>query len=210
MKLQLLPALSALVLITACGGSDKAATAAPEANSPATAAAPDPTTTPAAAPEAKPAAFDLSTVAMSTATLGEFPYMAVPAGYEIYEQKTLDLAAFPIWTGGGFLTVEGRVYMAQSKTPEGKTFSRVEFERGIENAVTAAGGVRIVRGEVPNDAFDTLPNDLKQDARLGMGAMYGNPFAAYVIRRADRTIWIQTVTDTNVGNWTIIDAPLAQ
>jgi len=100
--------------------------------------------------------------------------------------------------------------MAQSKTPEGKTFSRVEFERGIENAVAAAGGVRIVRGEVPNEAFDTLPNDLKQDARLGMGSMYGNPFAAYVIRRADRTIWIQTVTDSNVGNWTIVDAPIAR
>jgi OmpA-OmpF porin, OOP family len=210
MKLQLLPALSALVFLTACGGSDKAATAAPEAASKDTAAAPEVATTPAASPEATPAAFDLSTVAVSTATLGEFPYIVVPAGYEISDQKTLDLGAFPIWTGGGFLTVEGRVYMAQSKTPEGKTFSRVEFERGIENAVAAAGGVRIARGEVPNEAFDTLPNDLKQDARLGMGSMYGNPFAAYVIRRADRTIWIQTVTDSNVGNWTIVDAPVAQ
>ena len=210
MKLQLLPALSALVFLTACGGSDKAATAAPEAASKDIAAAPEMATTPAAAPEATPAAFDLSTVAVSTATLAEFPYIVVPAGYEISDQKTLDLAAFPIWTGGGFLTVEGRVYMAQSKTPEGKTFSRVEFERGIENAVAAAGGVRIVRGEVPNEAFDTLPNDLKQDARLGMGSMYGNPFAAYVIRRADRTIWIQTVTDSNVGNWTIVDAPIAR
>ena len=210
MKLQLLPALSALVFLTACGGSDKAATAAPEAASKDIAAAPEMATTPAAAPEATPAAFDLSTVVVSTATLAEFPYIVVPAGYEISDQKTLDLAAFPIWTGGGFLTVEGRVYMAQSKTPEGKTFSRVEFERGIENAVAAAGGVRIVRGEVPNEAFDTLPNDLKQDARLGMGSMYGNPFAAYVIRRADRTIWIQTVTDSNVGNWTIVDAPIAR
>jgi len=209
MKLQLLPALSALVLLTACGGSDTAATAAPETN-PETAAAPEAETTPAAAPEATPIAFDLGTVAISTATLGEFPYIAVPGGYEVYDQKTLDLAAFPVWTGASFLTVEGRVYMAQSKTPEGKTFSRVEFERGIENAVTAAGGIRIARGEVPNEAFDTLPDDVKQDARLGMGAMYGNPFAAYVIRRADRTIWVQTVTDSNVANWTIVDAPVAQ
>lgn len=210
MKLQLLPALGALLVLTACGGSDKAATTAPETSSTETAVAPEATTPPAVAPEATPAAFDLSTVAVSTATLGEFPYIAVPAGYEVREEKTLDLAVFPIWTGGGFLTVEGRGYMAESKTPEGKTFSRVEFERGIENAVKAAGGVRIVRSEVPSDAFDTLSKEVKEDARLGMGNMYGNPFAVYVIRRADRTIWIQTVTDTNISNWTIVDAPVAQ
>lgn len=213
MKLQLLPTLSAIVLMTACGGkSDEAATTTPETAAAETAATETPAVaeTAATAPEAAATAFDLSTVAVSTATLGEFPYFTIPAGYEVYDQKNLDLGAFPIWTGGGFLTVEGRVHMAQSKTPEGKTFSRVEFERGFENAVKAAGGVRVARSEVPNDAFDTLPKDVRQDAGLGLGNMYGNPFASYVIRRADRTIWVQTVTDTNVGNWVVVDAPVAQ
>ncbi|RYD91299.1 MAG: hypothetical protein EOP61_27835 [Sphingomonadales bacterium] len=55
----------------------------------------------------------------------------------------------------------------------------------------------------------TVPADLMTDTRLGMGAIFGNPFASYVIRRADRTIWIQTVTDTGSANWAIIDAPAA-
>ena len=198
-----LAALSGVLMLSACGGGDdKASAPAAETEVP-TASAPATTT----APEAAPVAFDLEQVPVSTAELGAFPYVPVTAGYEVRDEKTMDLAAFPIWTGAGFHTVEGRVRMAESATPEGKEYSRLEFERGIENAIKAAGGVRIASGVAPNQVIEDLPSVLREDMRLGLGPVYGNPFTSYVIRRPDRTIWVQVVSDSNRSAWTVVDAP---
>lgn len=196
--------LTGALMLSACGsGEGKAenAAAGTEAAAPASApAAPD-------APQAVPAVFDLSQIPVSTAELGDFPYVPVTAGYEVRDEKTMDLAAFPIWTGAGFQVVEGKVRMAESATPEGKEYSRLEFERGIENAIKAAGGVRIASSVAPNDVIENLPEPLRNDMRLGLGPVYGNPFTAYVIRRPDRTIWVQVVSDSNRSAWTVVDAP---
>ena len=206
MKLSILPALGAVLVLAACGASEEAETPAVEAPADAS------TTQPPASVgsgEANPVVFDLSAVPISTATLGDFPYIAVPSGYEIHDERTLDLAAFPIWTGAAFQTIEGKVYMAQSKTPEGKSYSRLEFERGIENAVKMLGGVRVSRGEVPSEAFENLPSDVQQDASLGLGDKFGSPFTTFVVRRADRTLWIQVVAGQHRASWAVVDAPPA-
>ena len=161
----------------------------------------------AAPPEAAPATFDLAKIPVSTAVLGPFPYVSVPTGYAIGDTKTMDLAAFPIWTGASFLSVEGKTYMATSRTPEGKTYSRLEFERGLENAIKAAGGVQIAKSVVPNDVVDNIPKTSRDDMSLGIGPIYGSPVTSYVIRRSDRTIWIQMVSDTSHTAWTVVDAP---
>lgn len=204
MKLAMLPALGAVLILAACGQPEDAATDGVDAP-----AADATTQAPAESgmAQANAVAFDLSAVPVSTATLGSFPYIAVPTGYEIYDERTLDLAAFPVWTGAAFLTVEGRVYMASSKVPEGKSYSRLEFERGVENAVKTLGGVRVTRGRVPSEAFENLPEDLLQDAGMGLGDKFGNPFTSYVIRQADRNIWIQVVAGQSSASWAIIDAP---
>ena len=162
----------------------------------------------APAPEAVPVAFDLTQVPVSTAELGDFPYVPVTPGYEVRSDKTMDLAAFPIWTGAGFQVVEGRVYMANAGTPEGKVYSRLELERGLDNAIKAAGGVRIASSVAPNAVIEDLPSTLRDDMRLGMGPIFGNPITAYVIRRADRAVWIQVVSDSTDAAWTVIDAPI--
>lgn len=204
MKVSVWPALGVVLILAGCERSEQASTTVAEAS-------PGGTTAPSTGTRAtpKPVVFDLSSTPVSAAALGDFPYIAVPAGYEIYDERTLDLAGFPVWTGAAFQTVEGRVYMAQSKVPEGKSYSPLEFERGVENSVKALGGVRISRGEVPNEAFENLPSDVSQDASLGLGERYGNPFTTFVIRRADRTIWVQVVAGQSRASWAVVDAPSA-
>lgn len=198
--------LSALALgVSACGGSPEEAPAAD-------AAATDTAATEAAAPAggaAAPAAatFDIASVPVSTATLPAFPYVAVPAGYQVRNEATMDLAAFPIWTGAAFQTVEGKVHMASSATPDGKTYSRLEFTRSVENAVKALGGVQITSSEAPIPVIDELPQSLRGDMSLGFGPVFGNAITTYVIRRADRTIWVHLVSDSNHATWAVIDGP---
>ena len=103
--------------------------------------------------------------------------------------------------------VEGKVYMARSGTPDEKTYSRLEFERGLQKAVEAAGGVRVASSEPTSEAIDEIPETIRQDMRLGMGPMHGNPFTSYVIRRADRTIWLQVVSDSHNSAWAVVEAP---
>jgi hypothetical protein len=197
-------ALVAAVTLAGCGSrsDDKAA----ESNAPATVETPV-SPAPATPPAAAPVTFDVTKVPVSTAALGEFPYVPVPAGYAIGDTKTMDLAGFPIWSGAGFLNVEGKTYMATSRTPEGKTYSRLEFERGMETAVKAAGGVQIAKSVAPNEVIDDIPQTLRDEMSLGIGPIYGSPITSYVIRRSDRIIWIQTVSDTSHTTWTVVDAP---
>ena len=203
MKVLIVPILGVALILAACERPEPASMAEPEALP--NAASPSPASPPATA---NAAVFDLTTAPISTASIGDFPYVAVPTGYEIYDDRTLDLAGFPIWTGAAFQTVEGRTYMAQSKVPEGKSYSRLEFERGIESAVKALGGVRVSRGVVPSEAFEDLPRDVTQDASLGLGDRYGNPITTYVIRRADRMVWVQVVAGQSSASWAVVDAPL--
>ena len=161
----------------------------------------------AKAPSAVAANVDLSLIPVSTAPLGAFPYVGAPAGYGVRDEKTMDLAAYPIWTGAGFQTVEGKVHMASSATPEGKTYSRLEVQRSIDEAVKALGGVQIANSEAPNPAIDDLPQSLRSDMNLGLMIIYGNPISAYVIRRPDKTIWVQAIADASQVVWTVVEAP---
>lgn len=204
MKSHSVLALSAVALIlTACGGQsetpadDVSNTDAVEAVPPSEATA-----------HAQAPAFDLSRVAVSTAALGAFPFITVPTGYELRDGTTMDLAAFPIWTGQGFQTVEGKVYMARSGTPDGKTYSRLEFQRAIDTSVKALGGVQIANSVAPNPAIDDLPQTLRSDMTLGLGALYGNAITTYVIRQADRTIWIHLLADSSQANWAVVEVPV--
>ena len=95
----------AVILLAGWGqNADKAESAAPaEAAAPAAAA---PTAT------APGAAFDITKIPVSTAPLGVFPYITLPAGYVDGGGKTQDLALFPFRTGTASDLGEGKVYHA--------------------------------------------------------------------------------------------------
>lgn len=197
-------ALSAVALaLAACGGQSEEAPA-DVSHTDAVEMVP---VTDTAAP-AQGATFDLNRVAISTAALGAFPFISVPNGYEVRDETTMDFAAFPIWTGQGFQTVEGKVHMARSGTPDGKTYSRLEFQRAFDASVKALGGVQVANGDVPNSMIDDLPQTLRSDMSLGIGSVYGNAVTTYVIRRADRTLWIHVVTDSSQANWAVVEVPV--
>lgn len=196
--MRLIPLMATAVLVLA-GCGDNTAEAPAEAAPPAEAAA--------GAPAAVPTTFDLSKVPVSTAPLGAFPYVTATSGYLVRDEETLDLASYPLWNGAAFQNVEGRTHMASSGTPEGKTYSRVEFERGLQQAVEALGGVRIASGVAPNAAIETIPETQRSEVYQGLGPIWGSPITSYVIRRADRTIWIQVVSDESISHWAVVDGP---
>lgn len=82
--------------------------------------APEQTETTAAPAEGASAAatgaFDVNGVALSTASLGDFPYLRLPEGYKPQNSETQDFADFPFWTGSRFEMVEGAFIRPRSPT----------------------------------------------------------------------------------------------
>ena len=190
----MLVAVSALS-VAACGQPEAAK--APEA--PAAAVTPE---TPVA-----PAAFDLAAVPVSTAPLGASPYFSAPAGYRVEESGAIPATAFPIWLGGGFQTVEGDVHWTRIGAEPGRTLSRLEVARSVDAMVAAAGGVKIASGQVPGSAYGALPEAQRTELLNAFGDVTNSPTTTYVIRRADKTIWVHSVVSIEVAYLSVVDAP---
>lgn len=163
--------------------------------------APEPAETAATPAEANEAAgaFDVNSVALSTASLGDFPYLRLPDGYKPQNSETHDFADFPFWIGADFQMIEGRVHQTQITNDSGKSFSRLELLRNMEHALKEAGAVRIFDGQIPNEAAHALPEAVQMAALNGIGDIYNNPSQTWIIRQADRTVWVHLYVGSAQG-----------
>lgn len=164
---------------------------------------------PAAAPEPAPvseapaAPFDPGTLPVSGEPLGEFPYLAPPEGYLLIDAQTRDLARVPFWTGANLEFVEGRVHEVRIQPIEGKTYSRFEVLKRLDQALTGLGATRITTSEIPGTVLDNeLPKDFGVEFNAGAGGYYSGAgeVSTYVIRRPDRIIWMKVFSDTIGGS----------
>ena len=219
------------VTIALLGGCKKQEDAAPAAAEPVAAAPAEPAApAPAAAEPAAPAAaapaaaapgarFDLAAIPVSTAALPAWPYLAPPAGYEFddadrLERRTKDLARIPVWTGGQLLWVEGKVFSDGIDNADGKTFSRFELAKGLREQIEALGGVRVSERSYDRDFYtanEKALDDFRQEFDdLQDAYWYDKDVDTYVIRRADKAIWIVTQTDTGSGAIMVAEGPLPE
>ncbi|MFC3716213.1 OmpA family protein [Luteimonas soli] len=161
--------------------------------------------TPAPAASGTPA-FDIDAIPVSDAALGEFPYFSLPAGYEPMNKPVeMDYARFPFWTGQGFEWVEGRSYEASIDAADGKTWSEFELRKNLETLLTGVGAVKVTSSKIPREWTDKLEDDTTQGHIDGLGDIYNEAATVYVLRRADRNIWVHFVTNSAMGNWIIME-----
>jgi hypothetical protein len=155
-----------------------------------------------------PAAFDLASVPLSDVPLGEFPYLAIPDGYENpnREKPVVAGAHAPFWTGDQLLWAEGTVYQSLIHAERGREFSRMELQGFIENAVTELGGVPVTDSEIPSDVVYSIDEEITAEYHAGLGDIYNDRVKTYLIRQADRTVWIHFCASTASAGWLIAEA----
>ncbi len=163
-------------------------------------------TAPAEGASAAAGPFDVNSVALSTASLGDFPYLRLPEGYKPQNSEAHDFADFPFWTGARFEMIEGRVHQTQITNDTGKSFSRLELLRNMEHALKEAGAVRIFDGQIPSDAAHALPEAVQMAALNGIGDIYNGPSQTWVIRQADRTVWVHLYVGSAQGSMAVVEA----
>jgi OmpA-OmpF porin, OOP family len=138
---------------------------------------------------------------------GAFPYLSMPAGYDLRNQELQrDYDAFPFWTGTAFEDVEGKSYAADFDAEE-ETFSMHEVRRNLEAMMKEAGGVLVHAGPVPEEQSETIPFDRKSP--------YGNA-AGYSWHEDDRStwrvdlgdgrqVWIHARLDPRAAGWVVVE-----
>ena len=162
-----------------------------------------------ASADAADGAFDPASVPVSTASLGAFPYFSLPDGYVRTGEETHDFFVFPFWVNGAFVPVEGRVHMSMIEPEDDRRFSRLELQRNIEAVIQRVGGVKVSEAPVPIEAINALGDQTISDTTAGTGDIYNNAVATYVIRRADRTIWVHFDGGSSTAGLTVAEtAPL--
>jgi hypothetical protein len=209
-KAWVLPAACAgALLMSACHKKDAAAndTAAAETNVTASAVeAATPTPTPAASPSAAAAApFDLSKVPVSTAQLGAFPYLSLPAGYKPRSEKTLDISRYPVLVGDHFQWVEGKVYDAGITDAPGKDFSLYELQKNIEVLVAQAGGVKVYEGKPTSETLEAV-KEARSAFSNSISDLGGGTVQVYLIHQQNRDVWVQLVANDSYADWGIVEA----
>ena len=197
-----------LPLALVLAGCNKPADGEAGATDPAVSRATAGTDAGAAGEDPAPAGFDIDSVPISDKPLGDFPYLTLPAGYVHLREPgpVLEVARAPLWTGSGLEWVEGRVYMARFKGEQGKAFSPTEVERNIGHIVEQAGGVVVASGMMPPEIRAQIPADVHQALLDGLGPISDYPAHTWVVRRADRTIWIHMSADTSSGAWMVAES----
>ena len=217
----LLVAAMAAALLAGCKKNEAAAeVAAPEEAAPAVEPAAQSEPAPAATPEAASPvakAFDIDAIAVSDKPLGEWPYLVLPAGYELdnaddIARRSKDLARVPVWTGGELLWVEGRTFVDEIDNADGKTFSKFELRKGLQQAIEALGGVRIGERSFPRAVYkanEKAINDFTAEfSDMHNAYWYDNDADTWVIRRPDKAIWLVTDVNNDRGKVMVAEGPL--
>lgn len=202
-------------------GEDAATSGAPAAAPVAEASAAaqpgnDAAAAPAAAPVAAQAAvFDINSVPASDKPLGEWPYLVLPAGYQFsgnVSEKTKDLARVPFWTGSQLLWVEGKTYEAEMRAGDGKTYSRFEMLKGIDQALTALGAVTLTERSYGETVYEANKPELapfrSEFDDIDDAYWYDKDARTYLIRRADKAIWVVVYADNYDGAVLVAEGPL--
>lgn len=198
-------AISIAATATGCRKHDTSADDdAPQAKAAADTAAQAADAPPAASGAAPAGAgFDIDSIPVSTATLGPFPYVTLPAGYKVSNTEDKAFARFPFWVKGAPSWVEGRFQLTEFVPEDGHAMSEYEVVRNFEALVSQMGGQKVSEEKIPGQVIDGWGNEITQGFITGLGDVYNEPARTYVVHRDDGNVWLQLVTNSAEG-WYIV------
>lgn len=156
--------------------------------------------------------FDIGSVAMSSASLGELPFLSLPDGYAVTNRPNQRaFARFPFRLGDGLHWVEGaswdgRIGIARDQRRD-KEYSARELRRNLEAVLGQAGAQKVFEGSLDNDLYygPQLEEEIGQGFIEGVNMGGDVPTTVHVIRQADRNIWVQLATDSRSAGLVVVE-----
>ena len=195
--------------LTACGSKDKATeqttkTTAAVSETPAAAPAASAPTA-AVADTAKAATFDISTVPVSSAELGSFPYLSPLKGYSVNTSNSeeFDFERSYVFDGKNLVPVEGKVSQRLIDENSGeKKASELMIQRNYEDLLKTLGATKVHSGKVAQAAIDKVGSDeVYKHGKWVLSTDHATD--TYVIRQKNKEVWVQVTPLGSDGNYAI-------
>ena len=196
--------------LSACGSKDQGQTAGQTAET-ASAVAEAPAAAPAAArpaagaDTATAAAFDISTIPITSAELGRFPYLSPLKDYSVNttNSEEFDFERSYVYDGRNLMPVEGKVSQRLFDVNSGeKKASELMIQRNYEDLLKGLGAVKVHSGEVAQTAIDKVGSD--EVYKRGKWVLSTDHVTdTYVIRQKNKEIWTQVTPLGSDGNYAI-------
>jgi len=131
---------------------------------------------------------DKDTIPISKADLGSIPFFSLPKGIQ-YESKPLqrdyDEIYFPIGENGKLEKISGRSFKSNMMSSENSEWSRPYFIKSYDEAIKAAGGVKVFEGKFKPEQIQFMKENAGYLGEEGSLDFYNNTIHSYIIRRPD-------------------------
>ena len=165
--------------------------------------------------------FDITTIPLSEAKLGEFPFINPPKDYcygycsswngkpNEKDIKDTDKEYFAV--NGKLIPVEGKTYkvtIEKNRNIDNKKFSRLFALNSLEKDITALGGVQVNKVPVSNEEWKRVGDDelIIRGYGKSMDVNLLDDVKTYVIRTKDKQVWIQfNLMDEESGRIAILE-----
>ena len=161
------------------------------------------------------AQFDINSIPVSNAEVGELPFFSFPKGLDFQNkpvQRSYDMLFFPL--NGVMAPIEGKVWKTYIINGKSNTedWSLPYFLKSYDDAITKVGGVKIFDGKVSQQELDRIKEEAKYFGEEGSIDYWNEPVKVYVIRRPNGDdIYIQLYGNTSTGAIQILQkAPAEQ
>jgi len=152
---------------------------------------------------------DLSKLPFSEKELSAFPVFTPPADIVPLNKpliRDFDRLFFP--TREGMIPLEGKVYKAFLTSVTGKEWSLPYFEKSYKDLITAAGGVLLFQGRVPQKELDRIKDEATYFGEEGSIDYTNNVVKVYAIRRKEGDhIFVQISGYSAGGSIQILQLP---
>ena len=151
--------------------------------------------------------FDLNSIPLSSSNLGDFPYIALPDGYELQNSENRNFERVPFWTGQNFGWVEGKLF-SSGITPKSsyKEGGFLELQRNFESVITELGGVEVTHSQIPKEFIEQIPKEIKVQHSSGLGDIYNYPAQTFVIRQAYKNVWLHLAKSGNYMGFMVAES----
>ncbi|QNH62759.1 hypothetical protein [Hymenobacter sediminicola] len=208
--IRLVASCALLGMLASCGSKDKPEETVATTETSTTVTEPTTTTEAPAPAEAATnttpdASFDINTVPVTSASLGQFPYLSVLKNYSVNTSNSeeYEFERAYVYDGSNLVPVEGKVSQRLIGPESGQNkASELMIRRNYETLLQNLGAKKVSAVKVPREVIDKLGYDeVYKHGKWSVSSDHETD--TYVIRQKDKEVWAQVTALGSDGNYNL-------
>ncbi|MFV0538654.1 MAG: OmpA family protein [Dysgonomonas sp.] len=150
--------------------------------------------------ESTESTFDVNSIPVSNANIGDFPYLSAPEGYKYSsdEQNRKYEEKYFFYNDSLMMTVGGKYYHTRIVPNDGEEFTETYVVKNYQQAISKLGGVEVYSGGMVDKASDLLRKNNMTYAK-DLYDPYAYNYKQFVLRTSSGNVWIELCHGLNIN-----------